>query len=238
MIVNNESYCIGIITYSKRKEFIKNLLNDIRLQSEIPVYLAVNCDYQQSFDNNYRNFILDLSLKYDNIYPSFYLKFRGLAKLWNDIIINSCYDNILMLNDDGRVKNNFINDIINYKIAINNTTILKTNNLWASFIVNKQYIQSIGYFNEYYLGMGFEDSELVRRVGEFPAFMSEDWIDLNRESVETFPKNETKQGPEWKYYSSFNSNLFNNHYSEYTIPGANFRPYESFYEENYNKIFG
>jgi len=236
MIVNNESYCIGIITYSKRKEFIKNLLDDIRLQSEIPVYLAINCDYQKSFDNDYRNFILNLCLEYSNIYPSFYLKFRGLTKLWNDIIINSCYDNVLLLNDDGRIKNNFINDIINYKITTNNDNILKTNNGWSSFIVNKKYIQSVGYFNEHYLGMGFEDSEFVKRTREYPTFMSSDWVDLYHDAKQTFPKNENNAGE--KEYSNFNKHIYHNEFGTYSSPGINFRPYESFYEENYNKIFG
>lgn len=235
MIINNESYCIGIITYSKRKEFIKNLLNDIRLQSEIPIYLAINCDYNQPFDDEYRKFILELCLQYNNVYPSFYLKFRGSAKIWNDILINTSYDNILILNDDGRVKNNFINDIINHKISTNNNTILKTNSGWASFIVNKKYIQSVGYFNEYYIGIGFEDCELVKRVGEFPSFDSGDWVDLHHESKNTFPKNEENQ--EEKKYSIFNKNIFNNNYNIYSPSQINFRPYEYFYEENYDKIF-
>jgi len=238
MVVNNESYCVGIITYSQRKNFIKDLLSDIRLQSEIPVYIAVNCDYQKPFDNNYRAFILDLCLKYDNVYPSFYLKFRGLSKLWNDIIINSCFDNILLLNDDGRIQNDFIKNIINHKIGTNNDTILKTNEGWSSFIVNKKYIQSVGYFNEYYLGIGYEDSEIVKRTTEYPSFSSEDWIDLNKETINTFPKNNIDSKEiNLKKYSSFNNNIFNNKYPQYTTSGCNFRPYESFYEENYNNIF-
>jgi hypothetical protein len=234
MIINNESYCVGIITFSKRKNYIENLISDIRSQNIIPIYLAINCDYNQPFDNDYRKFILNLCLQYDNIYPSFYLKFRGSAKIWNDIIINSSYDNILILNDDGRVRNNFINDIIDYKVSTNNDTILKTNNGWSSFVVNKKYIQSIGYFNEYYIGIGFEDNELVRRVGEFPSFNSKDWEDLHHESKNTFPKNEENQDE--KQYSSFNRNLFSTDFTPPTLE-TSFRPYESFYEENYNKIF-
>lgn len=237
MIRNDESYCIGIITYSKRKNYIETLLCDIREQSDIPVYLAVNCDYNQPFDNDYRKFILELSTKYDNVYPSFYLKFRGSSKLWNDIITNSNYDNILMLNDDGRVKNNFINDIINYKITTKNNTILKTNHGWASFIVTKRFIQSVGFFNEFYIGIGFEDYEFVKRVGEFPSFNSPDWVDLELESKQTFPGNENKLEDSLKSYSSFNYTLFNSRYHEFTKPECNFRPFEEFYNDNFDKIF-
>ena len=112
MIVNNQTYGIGIMTYSKRKTYIENLLCDIRLQSNIPVYLAVNCDFKQPFDENYRNFILELCRKHPAVFVSFYLKFRGSAKLWNDMIVNTSYDNLIIMNDDVRLHNNFINDFV------------------------------------------------------------------------------------------------------------------------------
>lgn len=234
MIVNNESYCIGIMTYSKRKEYVKLLIEDIRKQSDITIYLAINCDYKQEFDNNYRKDMLNLCMQYDNLYPCFYLKFRGCARVWNDIIVNANYDNCLILNDDCRVVNNFIRDIIEYKVSNNIDSIVKTNKCWSSFLVNKKFIQQAGFFNEHYLGVGFEDTEFVHRVGEFPSFDTENWISLTDESKQTFPGNEESNLSDSKNYSSFNAQLFAN---GVIGRGQNFRPYEIFYDTNYNNIF-
>jgi hypothetical protein len=234
MIIDGQTYGIGIMTYSKRKEYIKNLLDDIRRQSEIPVYIAVNCNYGQQFEEDYRSYMLELCSKYTSVFPSFYLKFRGSSKLWNDMIVNTSYDNLIILNDDIRLNNTFIQDFINYKIANNNTSILKVNNGWAGFCVHKNYIKAAGFFNEQYLGIGFEDSEFVRRHGEFPAFMSQDFVDLAYESVSTFPKMENVTNQHDKRYSGYNHALINN---GVLGTGINFRPYENEYDEKFNQIF-
>jgi|688.fasta_scaffold181859_3 hypothetical protein len=234
MNVNNQTYCIGIMTYSKRKEYVTTLIEDIRKQSTITIYLAVNCDYNEEFDDDYREYILNLCLQHKNIYPSFYLKFRGCAKIWNDIVINSCYDNCLILNDDCRILNNFINDIIQFKISNNINTIVKTNKCWSSFLVNKNYLTEVGFFNEYYIGIGFEDSEFIRRLGEYTSYITTDWISLTEQSKQTFPGNETLLDDDAKQYSSFNHRLF---HSGFIGSDENFRPYEKYYMDNYNQIF-
>jgi hypothetical protein len=235
MIVNDQSYCVCIATYSKRKDYIKNLIEDIRKQSQdIPIYISVNCDYKKQFDNEYRKYILELASKHENVYLTFYLKFRGLSRMWNDMITNTCYDNCIIINDDSAIKNNFISDFINHKISTNNETILKTNNGWACFIVNYKYINSVGFFNENYIGIGFEDAEFVRRTLEYPAYMTEDFVDLNIEALHTFPTCED-DNVTVKEYSSFNKHMIN---SGQIGGGIHFRPFEQQYIDNYDKIFG
>jgi hypothetical protein len=194
MIVDN--YCVGILTFSKRKKYIENLLKQIRLDSEIPVYLCINCDYNQPFDPKYRDFILKLCLKHKNVYPLFYLKFRGLSKAWNDMVVNSCYDNMIIMNDDSTIQSGFFDEIVNqYEHLYENEPkqILKINNGWACFIVNKEYLTSVTFFNEKYIGIGFEDAEFVRRHGEFPEYVTEKFIDLasELESLNSFQKMKT-----------------------------------------------
>jgi hypothetical protein len=237
MIVDN--YCVGILTFSKRKKYIENLLNQIRLDSEIPVYLCINCDYNQPFDPKYRDFILKLCLKHKNVYPLFYLKFRGLSKAWNDMVINACYDNMIIMNDDSTIQSGFFDEIVNqYEHLYENEPkqILKINNGWACFIVNKEYLTSVTFFNEKYIGIGFEDAEFVRRHGEFPGYVTEKFIDLasELESLNSFPKNENITMQSEKSYTSINVEIFQSNSGDYQNP----KPYEQFYVENYNKIFG
>lgn len=234
MIVNGQSYGIGIMTYSKRIDFIKQLLIDIRSQSdEIPIYLAVNCDYNEPFNENYRRTILELVNSHPYVYVTFYLKFRGSSKLWNDMIVNTSFDNLIIINDDVRLLNNFIHDFINYKVnVLNSNKITKVNNGWACFCVNKNYIKSAGFFNEHYIGIGFEDAEFVRRNGDFPSYHTTDFVDLNFEAWNTFPTFNNSQTH--KLYSNYNHRLL------HTIDhgtNINYRPYEDIYDKDFNKIF-
>lgn len=237
MIADN--YCVGILTFSKRKNYIKSLLEKIRLQSDILVYLCINCDYNQPFDPKYRDFILKLCLKYTNVYPSFYLKFRGLSKAWNDMVINACYENMIIINDDSTIQPGFFDDITNqYEqiYAAEPKRILKINNGWACFMVNKTYLTSVSFFNENYIGIGFEDAEFVRRHGDFPGHVTDKFIDLASEpdSFNSFPKNENITMQSEKSYTSINVELFQANSGDYQNP----KPFEQFYVENYNKIFG
>lgn len=235
MIINGETYGIGIMTYSKRREYITNLINDIRNQSEIPIYIAVNCDYKLPFDDEYRRFMLELCMEYSEVYCSFYLKFRGCAKIWNDLIINTSYDNLIILNDDVSMKNNFISDLIAHQVNTNNNTVLKINNGWTGFCVNKNFMKRVGFFNENYIGIGFEDTEFVWRLGEFPYFMSTDFISLTKESVNTFPNMENLEPNGQKVYSSYNNELINR--KAIASRETNFRPYEDVYDNNFDRIF-
>jgi hypothetical protein len=230
MIINNESYAVGIFTFSKRKEYLAELVNDIRKDNDtIPIYLAVNCDYN----------------------PSFYLKFRGTSKIWNDIIVNTAHDNVFVLNDDVRIKSGFFDEIINHKISTNNNSILKFDKTWCGFLVNRNFMKSAGFFNERYQGIGFEDTEFVRRHGDYPFLMTDKFVNLYDEAMDTFPTMENNQNS-WrkvnvntiinktqvveKQYCSYNRQLFNS--GEIADRSVNFRPWETFYDNDFDKIFG
>lgn len=229
------NYCIAITTFSKRQKYIKTLVESIRAQSDIDIYLCINCDYKEPFNEEYRKFILGLCLEYTNIYTTFYLKFRGLTKMWNDAIINGCKQYTCIMNDDVVVTEGFIDELITNNES--NSTILKVNHGWACFVVNKEYLESSGFFNEYYIGIGYEDSDFVRQRGEMPGFYTDKFIDLGSESesLNSFPKKveEVLVNQSDKIYSTFNINLYHANGIEYVNP----RPCESYYTQNSNSIF-
>lgn len=230
-------YCIAIPTFSKRRVYIKNLIESIRAQSDIDIYLCVNCDYNDKFDEDYRKYILDLSLQYKNVYLTFYLKFRGLTKMWNDAIINGCKKYTCIMNDDSVVLDGFIDELISYHQSIDDKSILKVNNGWACFVVSKEYLETYGFFNEYYIGIGFEDCDFVSRNGDKQGYVNNKFVDLahEAESYNSFPSNDNIQSQHQKKYSSFNQSMFN----DKTGPAyVNPRPCEQFYTEKYNLIFG
>ena len=109
-MLNNTAICV--VTHSKRFEIFKQTLQSIREQTNIPIYVAVNGDYKKDFDESYRKSILQECLKYEKVYLSIYLQFRGLSKIWNDCIINCSADHVIVSNDDIQIEQGFFDEFL------------------------------------------------------------------------------------------------------------------------------
>jgi uncharacterized protein YbgA (DUF1722 family) len=66
------NYSVCITTFSKRFNFLEKLVSQVRSFSNCDILISINGDYKQEFNNEYRKQILNLCLKYDNIYPIFF----------------------------------------------------------------------------------------------------------------------------------------------------------------------
>jgi len=231
--MNQNRFAICVVTYSKRFELLKRILSNIRSQTNIDVYIAINGDYKTEFDENYRKEILNECLKYERVYPSFYLKFRGLAKIWNDCIVHSCAEHIILSNDDVVIKEGFFNDFIDY-INKSPKTLLTVNKSFSTFYLNKHYADVSGYFNETFLGIGWEDTEFMRRANlgkHFETFATDKIVNLSHEHNDL--KDQGANVTLVKYHT-FNEYMFKTQKIE-TI--ENFRPYEKFYMDNYQTFW-
>jgi hypothetical protein len=230
-MINNTAICI--VTYSKRFDIFKQTLQRIREQTNLPIYVAVNGDYGKEFNNEYRTSILNECLKYDNVYCNFYLTFRGLSKIWNDCIVNCGMEHVIITNDDIIIKDNFINSFISFISNLDTRTLLRVNNSYSTFYVNKQYIDQCGYFNENYLGIGWEDTEFTRRNsgGEYPSYDTDLYTNLSNEYNDL-----SDQGASLACVKYHN---YNRHIFETTGPahGINFRPYEKVYMDQFNNFW-
>lgn len=229
--MNNMTICI--VTYSKRFEVFMKTLQRIREQTNLQIYIAVNGDYGKDFDDVYRNAILNECLKYQNVYCNFYLSFRGLSKIWNDCIINTGANDLIITNDDIVIGDNFINSFIQYINSRSNKTLFRVNNSYSTFYVNKQYIDQCGYFNENYLGIGWEDTEFTRRnnSGEYESFNTDLYTNLSSEYNDL-----STQGASLACvkYHNYNRHLFETYGPAYN---TNFRPYEKIYMDQYDNFW-
>lgn len=158
------NYTIAITTFSKRITLVENLLQQIRKFVDNKIILVINGERNGDFNEEYRTRVLQLSLKYKNIYPIFYIEMRGLSKLWNTAIIASDEDNILMLNDDIEILSDDIFVKTEHHIGTDDYTGLsKFNSSFSHFIINKHVIDNVGYFDERLLGFGEEDGDITYR---------------------------------------------------------------------------
>lgn len=159
------NYTIGITTFSSRLDFLTKLLEQIRLFTESPIIVTINGEKEGALSDGYISKLFSLFSKYKQIYPIFFQEIRGLSKMWNTIIIHSFSDNILLLNDDIEIHNdtifNIVNDLSNNP---NFKSICKFNGSFSHFLVKKQCIEKIGFFDERLLGFGEEDGDITYRL--------------------------------------------------------------------------
>jgi GT2 family glycosyltransferase len=231
--MNKNRFAICVVTYSKRFELFKKTLHDIRAQTDIDVYVAINGDYATDFDENYRKEVLAECMKYDSVYPSFYLKFRGLSKLWNDCIVNCCAEHIILSNDDVVIKDGFFPEFIDF-IHKSPQTLLTVNKSFSTFYINKNYADVTGYFNETFLGIGWEDTEFTRRTNSGKHFMT--FTTDKYENLSYFNNDLKDQGAALTLvkYHTFNEYMFKTQKIEKM---ENYRPYERFYMDNYDTFW-
>lgn len=162
------NFDIGITTFSLRYDFVEKLINKIReLEIDNNIYLVINGEKESEFDDDYRKKILSLCLVHKNVFPIFFVEVRGLSKLWNTLIIHSTKDNILIMNDDVELINDNIFEVVSNHIeTFDYFGLSKINGTFSYFVINKELINNLGYFDERLLGFGEEDGDITYRLIE------------------------------------------------------------------------
>jgi hypothetical protein len=156
---------IGITTFEARfDQYFIPLLSKIReYDSDLEVIVTINGEHNRDFDESYRERMLAFLAFQKKVYPIVFPRFRSLTKLWNTIIIHATHEHILMLNDDIMITNpNFIRDL-QVAIGKNQGRSLLINKSWSHFLLSRQEIDELGYFDERLLGIGEEDGDMIWR---------------------------------------------------------------------------
>jgi len=158
------NYSIGITTYEKRFEkYFKPLIKQIKkYRPEAELIITINGEHNQKFNESYKKEILTFINNYSNIYPIIYPNFRSLSKLWNNCLINSSNDRVLILNDDITIESEAFFDKLEH-IANNFNGSFKINGSWSHSFLNRKEINEVGWFDERYLGIGEEDGDFEWR---------------------------------------------------------------------------
>lgn len=160
---------IGITTFKRRIKSVESMIEFLKACDEdVIINLAINGEVDEEFDEEYRKAILNICLKYKNIYPFFYQEFRSLSKLWNNLVISSKTEFNLILNDD-LVFNKSQNFVKIIKDVIQNnpsTNCFTVNGSWSHFVITKKFLDEMNYFDERFLLHGEEDGDFVWRYIE------------------------------------------------------------------------
>jgi hypothetical protein len=155
---------IGITTFKERFDsHFKLLLEDIK---GYPTIVAVNASYKNGLCNEYRKEMLSLLSHYDNVSPIFYQEMRGCSKMWNDLVLHSPTPHILITNDDNRILN--CDQLLkNCKEVTKTYQFFKINNCLSHYVVGKEIMIQMNWFDERFLGFGEEDGDIMWRYLKF-----------------------------------------------------------------------
>ena len=183
---------IGITTFDHRFErYFTPLLDRIREYTENEVVVAVNGEHERQFGEEYRRRVLEFIAGQKNVYPILFPRFRGLSKLWTSVIIHATHDHVLMLNDDIMIrKPRFLEDVC-AALRRNGGRTFVINRSWSHFVVSREEIDELGYFDERLLGIGEEDGDItwryMKRDGrEIPSFPIKGFENNAEETVRSY----------------------------------------------------
>lgn len=224
-------YSIGITTYSYRFEkFLINLVKEIRRDKDNEIILAINGNYRQDFDEVFRKRILNFATEYDKIYPFMYPNFRSLAKMWNNIVINATHDYIVILNDDISIFDPIFWKSVERNIELYQTS-FKMDNTFCYFVIKRDELEKVGWFDERYLGIGWEDTNFIDR---FQTLFKRKFLNIlgvpGAKRFTDFENVIVNQRVIYKY-SVFNNEIYDKH-----LPHIPQYPHERFYWENKDKL--
>lgn len=153
---------IGIVTFRQRKELVAELIQRIRLTvpETVDILLTINGNNEEEMPDSYRIEMLDLAKQYKNIYPIFCPEFKGLSKLWNNLVIFSKTEyNFIVCDDVAWANPNIYNEIVNH-INTTKQEFFTINHGFSHFVCTKSILHKIGYFDERLCGFGEEDADM------------------------------------------------------------------------------
>lgn len=208
------SYSIGISTFSKRIDMLKELLVSIRLhRPTVPILIAINGTHKQKFDEDYRRNVLQIITEYQFVYPIFFPQMRGYAKLVNTLVVHSPEEKLVLLQDDTTITSHRFFDELEILLP-KIDRMCRFNGSFSQGCYTKRGMIELGWFDERLLGFGEEDGDIIYRYidkygEEFPNYNLPDFINIVSDI-----RDENIIPGAWKY------TLFNRQFIGFWTPGS------------------
>ena len=155
---------IGVTTFMDRFEpCFKPLLK--RLVSLFPgnrILVLINGHYRGEEHKAYFDRAKDFCEQFPNVKVISYMNPVGLSSLWNRAVGESVEERIILLNDDLKIRSDFLSFLA--WSGILNSQIATINNSWSHFIISKGIVNAVGYFDEGLIEIGGEDDDYLARM--------------------------------------------------------------------------
>lgn len=155
-------YSIGMITYVRRFEkFFKPIVRTLdRYFPDVEKNFVLNGYYdpelQQKFLSDAKAFLKTTSAK--NVVS--YQENQPVSRGWNQLILHSSAPKVLLLSDDITINRLFRPCL---ELQIWRYPLFAINNMWSYFVVSKDIIRKVGWFEERFPANGHEDADFELR---------------------------------------------------------------------------
>lgn len=209
---------IGVSTYIDRydKYFLPLYKDLLRIFPDVGIRIAVNGFYDQVEQHEYlRRVESELCQTMpSNVTFILHDKPAGLTRLWNSIVNQNTHEFTLLLNDDLSIYPWL--RVWLEKICDKSKCVTLMNNSWSNFLISRQAIDHVGWFDEGYEGIGFEDMDYTARclmkglkIDNFKcAYIN------HREHMPSRTSYDQKSGTVWSKYSGINREYFSRKWQE------------------------
>lgn len=159
-----QQYSIGVVTYIDRfDKFFKTLIKHLTFCfPNIEIIVVVNGYYDFEKQKQYLTNIRQFLRRFPNVKIIDFEQPQSLSKLWNLAVINATNEKVFIMNDDIRITPWFQNDLINSNILAEEIALI--NRTWSHFLISKNTMKEIGYFDERFPGVGNEDEDYECRL--------------------------------------------------------------------------
>jgi hypothetical protein len=161
------AYSVVVTTFDKRFDaFLVPLIAEIKAQRpDVEVIVTVNGPGKGEFESKYRTNVLAFCAEHAKVYPTVFPNFQSLAKMWNRGALTASNRRVLVLNDDlylGRNTQGCFFDALEQAL-LNQVGTFKINGSFSHFVLDKQELMEVGFFDERLLGLGEEDGDFYWR---------------------------------------------------------------------------
>lgn len=162
--MQSPDYSIGVVTYLGRYEtyfqpFLRELA-EIFPEKEIIVF--VNGHYDIVLQTAYLKEVTAFLSTFRNVRYVTHLEHQSLARGWNHLVWLSRYPRVLICNDDLRIKPSFREHMERGLAEYPDFFVI--NKSWSHFIMSKDVIRQVGWFDERFKGVGYEDGDYMVRM--------------------------------------------------------------------------
>lgn len=157
-------YDIAVTTYIARFDtYFKSLLCQLAcLFPDRRIFVVANGHHDRARQENYLIRLRKFVARYPNVTLIAHSDPAGLARMWNDALRASTAGRLLMLNDDLYLMSHFrsqmeASGLLEKKIATINGT-------WSHFLITRDIVDAVGWFDEGFTEIGYEDADYEVRL--------------------------------------------------------------------------
>jgi len=157
-------YSIGVVTYHARfDEYLKPLITNLaRIFPDREIICVLNGHPEQTLQIRYLDKATEFLSQFPNVRYLAQATFQPLTRSWNQLIILSRTEKIAIISDDV-----FVGDLFREELdqcIDNHDTLFLLNRTWCHFVTTKTTVRKVGWFEERFPGIGWEDNDYMFRM--------------------------------------------------------------------------